>query len=255
MPVKVFHGHVLSLKDKADYIFIPRYKTTGKLEFTCPKLCALPDMVRLNLKNDIKILDILINERDGIKTTAESLKDMSLTLNIEYKKVLSAYYKTIKHRLNCNMEISQIEPDFKTNKNNPAIAVLGHSYMIYDNLISMKLIKKLIYKKYNVLTPNNLENEEKRNNAYPYKGRYFYREGFDILGSAYTFADDPNIKGIIYLTPFACGIDSLVTEFIEIRLKSNYSIPWMKLTVDEHTGEAGFDTRLEAFLDMIGCSQ
>ena len=29
-------------------------------------------------------------------------------------------------------------------------------------------------------------------------------------------------------------------------------IPYMKLTIDEHTGEAGFDTRLEAFIDMLG---
>ena len=252
LPVKVLHGHVLNLKDKADYIFIPRYKTTDKQEFTCPKLCGLPDIARLNLKNDIKILEVMIDEKKGMENTIKSLKDMASTLNIEYKKVLSAYYEAIKKRLNFNIKISQIESDLKKNENKPVIVVLGHPYMIYDNYISMKLIKKLIDKEYNVLTPENLDNEVKRNNAYPYKGRYFYRAGFDNLGSAFTYADNPDLKGIIYLTPFACGIDSLVIEFIEIRLKSNYKIPWMKLTVDEHTGEAGFDTRLEAFLDMIG---
>ncbi|GAE90647.1 hypothetical protein [Acetivibrio straminisolvens] len=57
---------------------------------------------------------------------------------------------------------------------------------------------------------------------------------------------------MIYLTPFACGVDAFVLEFIERRLKEQYNMPLLKLTVDEHTGEAGFDTRLEAFLDMIG---
>jgi hypothetical protein len=42
----------------------------------------------------------------------------------------------------------------------------------------------------------------------------------------------------------------LVTEFIEHLPKGEH--PWMKLRWTSHTGEAGFDTRIEAFLDMIG---
>jgi len=61
LPVKVFHGHVMSLKDKVDYIFIPRYQSTQKNEYTCPKLCGLPDMIKVNLGNQIKILEIKIN--------------------------------------------------------------------------------------------------------------------------------------------------------------------------------------------------
>ncbi len=75
--------------------------------------------------------------------------------------------------------------------------------------------------------------------------------GFDNLGSAFTFAEDKDVNGIIYLTPFACGLDSIIIEFIERRLKSHYNVPFLKLTIDEHTGEAGFDTRLEAFLDLM----
>ena len=44
---------------------------------------------------------------------------------------------------------------------------------------------------------------------------------------------------------------TLIIEFIERRIKKESTMPFLKLTVDEHSGEAGFDTRLEAFLDMI----
>lgn len=54
LPVKVFHGHVYSLKDQVDYIFIPRYISIDKNEYTCPKFCGLPDMSLLNLKRGIK---------------------------------------------------------------------------------------------------------------------------------------------------------------------------------------------------------
>jgi len=57
LPVKVFHGHAYSLKDKVDYIFIPRYTSVDKNEYTCPKFCGLPDMTLLNLKRQIKLLE------------------------------------------------------------------------------------------------------------------------------------------------------------------------------------------------------
>lgn len=59
---------------------------------------------------------------------------------------------------------------------------------------------------------------------------------------------DETIDGIIYLACFGCGPDSLVGQIIQRRVRKT---PFMLVTVDEHTGEAGLVTRLEAFCDMI----
>lgn len=254
LPVKVFHGHVLSLADKADYIFIPRYISLAKNEFACPKFCGLPDMAKLNLKIHINILEIQLNLDNSIDQTYETLKALSKRLNINYKYVIEVFddaFTSFKQEQN---EISTNNNTFKETEstNNLVISVLGHPYMIHDNYLSMNLIKKLTDRNVSVYTPMNLNHEIKRENAYPYYGKAFWEVGFDNLGSAFTFAGMKNVKGIIYLTPFACGVDSFVLEFIERRLQSYYNIPFMKLTVDEHTGEAGFDTRIEAFLDMVG---
>jgi predicted nucleotide-binding protein (sugar kinase/HSP70/actin superfamily) len=56
------------------------------------------------------------------------------------------------------------------------------------------------------------------------------------------------IDGIIYVACFGCGPDSLVGEIIERKVKSK---PFMLITIDEHTGEGGLVTRLEAFCDML----
>lgn len=253
LPVKVFHGHVYSLKDKVDYIFIPRYTSVDKNEYTCPKFCGLPDMTLLNLKNQVKILEVKVHIDKGPKQTYESLKEIARSLNIKFSYVIEAFKNA------SDTFIENQEEILKTNKINRvksssklAISVLGHPYMIHDNYLSMKLIMKLIDRDINVYTPMSLDNEAKRQNAYPYQGKVFWDVGFDNLGSAFIFAEDKDVKGIIYLTPFACGVDSIIIEFIERRLKSHYEVPFLKLTIDEHTGEAGFDTRLEAFLDMIG---
>lgn len=36
-PVKVFYGHVMSLKDRVDYLFIPRMVCVEKNVYFCPK--------------------------------------------------------------------------------------------------------------------------------------------------------------------------------------------------------------------------
>lgn len=251
LPVKVFHGHVYSLKDKVDYIFIPRYTSLDKNEYACPKFCGLPDMTLLNLKYQIKVIEVKLHLDMQPELTFESLKELSGKLGLKYSVVKEAFRSSLSiYEAHCKKQLDENSIDYQDGTS-PALSVLGHPYMIYDNYLSMKLIKKLKAKGINVYTPISVEHEVKRKNAYPFQGKVFWDIGFENLGSAFTFAECRSIKGIIYLTPFACGIDAFVVEFIERRFKSKYSVPFLKLTVDEHTGEAGFDTRIEAFLDMV----
>lgn len=250
LPVKVFHGHVLSLMDKADYIFIPRYVTLGKDAFCCPKLCGLPDMTMLNLKNCSNIIEVLIDIRGGIYKAEPCLRDISEKLSIPFSEVKSAYLEFLKQADDENKPIALKTKKQEENRQ-AEIAVLGHPYMIYDSYLCMNLQKKLSSKGIRVITPSDLNGKIKKSFASPFLEKAFWSIGYDTLGSAFAFAEKQNIKGMIYLTPFACGIDSLVTEFIERRLKSKPQLHYMKITMDEHTGEAGFNTRLEAFLDMI----
>jgi predicted nucleotide-binding protein (sugar kinase/HSP70/actin superfamily) len=247
LPIKVLTGHALELMDGADYIFIPRYKSTDTLEFTCPKFCGLPDMIRLNIKNSAKILDIDIDLDKGTEKTDRSLKELAKAVGAGYDTAQKAFYEIVRPRLRPGMEAADIEPRFKKR---PAIAVLGHPYVINDAFLSMNLKEKLSARDYGVVSPADLDRATKKRNAYPHF-EFFYGVGFDILGSAFTFAQDPTVRGIVYLSTFSCGLDSILTEYIERHLKACGPLPYLKITLDEHTGEAGFDTRLEAFLDMI----
>lgn len=254
LPVKVFHGHVYSLKDKVDYIFIPRYISVDTNEYTCPKFCGLPDMSLLNLKENIRVLEIKLHLDKNIKYTFKSLKELSIKINIEYSKVIEVFKNTLDLFNKSEEEKSKCNLNQVHNSKKLTISVLGHPYVIYDHYVSMKLIDKLKKRNIEVYTPRSIDKKTKRLNAYPFQGKVFWGVGFENLGSAFTFAEDDNVNGIIYLSPFACGVDAFIIEFIERQFKAqyNYNVPFLKLTIDEHTGEAGFNTRLEAFLDMIG---
>ncbi|MCL5072842.1 MAG: hypothetical protein M1308_18390, partial [Actinobacteria bacterium] len=64
---------------------MPRYTSLDKNEYTCPKFCGLPDMTLLNLKKQIKVLEIKLHVDKFPELTYESLKELSKILNIKYK--------------------------------------------------------------------------------------------------------------------------------------------------------------------------
>lgn len=254
LPVKVMAGHVLELADKCDIVFVPRYMSTARHELCCPKLCGLPDMIKLNLKNKVDIMEIVVDFNNGLEKTKNTLSNVAQRLSVDKETAESAFKRAVENKINADVD-SRIMADMEIGSlgTKKTIAVLGHPYMIYDRFLSMDLISKLEAADFNVVTPDVLDHKTRIGNAYPYEGgrKNFYGVGSDNLGCAFTCVNRPEVEGIVYLTPFACGIDSLVTEFIERHLKKTRKVPLLKLTVDEHTGEAGFDTRIEAFLDML----
>lgn len=58
------------------------------------------------------------------------------------------------------------------------------------------------------------------------------------------------LDGIIHILPLSCTPE-LVAQGILPRVSADYAIPILSLVVDEHAAETGFQTRLEAFADLI----
>ena len=58
------------------------------------------------------------------------------------------------------------------------------------------------------------------------------------------------VDGFIQVVPFACGTEAIIGDLIERRLKEAGK-PMLRLNFEEHSGEAGLITRVEAFLDLI----
>ncbi|AEV68110.1 hypothetical protein [Acetivibrio clariflavus] len=56
--------------------------------------------------------------------------------------------------------------------------------------------------------------------------------------------------GVIQIYPFTC-MPEIIAQNVLIEVQRKYKIPVMTLIVDEMTGEEGYKTRLEAFVDML----
>ena len=67
-----------------------------------------------------------------------------------------------------------------------------------------------------------------------------------MVGAIELYKD--KVDGIILMSSFPCGPDSLVNEIILRRVKG---IPILNLVLDGQEGSAGLETRLESFVDII----
>lgn len=259
-PIKVYYGHVRELCSKSlDYIFIPRLVSVEHRSFICPKFMGLPDMIKAVLE-----LPPVINLTIDISRTERNLQRDIITVGqmfTPHKKVIqNAYQHGILELRRCKelckagyniaeaISIWEGEEIPLPSSYDLNIGVLGHGYSLYDQTISMNLIARLRQMGCRVHVVENLDREAIETNAARIPKRVFWTLGRKLVGSALLMEKEPDVDGIIYLACFGCGPDSMVGEIIERKIKSK---PFMMMTIDEHTGEAGMVTRLEAFCDML----
>ena len=57
--------------------------------------------------------------------------------------------------------------------------------------------------------------------------------------------------GVIYLSSFACGVDSVVVPIVQAVCRRCEDLPCLTVTVDEHASAAHVEVRVEAFLDCV----
>lgn len=130
------------------------------------------------------------------------------------------------------------------------VAVLGHPYLLGDGLLNKNLFRWLWESGAKVL-PNTVfsdEDLEREARLLPDISWSYERE---LLAAASLFSRRSEVDGIVYLTSFGCGPDSLVMEMFRRETLPRDGKPFMEVVLDEHSAESGVRTRAEAFVDML----
>lgn len=258
-PVKIYYGHVASLLKKADCLFLPRLVSIQERSYICPKFMGLPDMIRANFPEHPEIIDHTFDGSRKGQSLSKDLEHLGRKLGhppetvrracAESIAALREYETKLKGGQNPMTVLDGARFGFGERK--LKVALLGHGYNIYDPYASMNIIAKLARLGVEAITAESVDPAARDQAAEVLPKRMFWTLGHRILGSALYLEQRDDIAGIIHMASFGCGPDSLVAELLERLLKRRRRKPLLCLTIDEHTGEAGLDTRLEAFIDMI----
>lgn len=267
LPIKVYIGHILNLLDKGvDKIFVPSIQSIAPKIYNCSKIRGLPDLVRNVVKRPFTMIETTLDKSEkgqGLyEFLAESVKVFGITdKNLIYRaskagwrcynnfhimtKSGMSYTKALNYALQGKVIIEDATKEYPI-----SVALVAHGYNIYDDRVCMKIFDKLEAMDVKVYTSLQLSDEQLDNGITSLGNEQYWANEHDMTGSAGHYLKDAKIDGIITLTAFGCGPDSLMIERITRKAK-HFNKPLLNLTIDEHTGEAGFITRLEAFVDML----
>jgi len=270
LPVKAFLGHVIYLVEKCDYIFIPAIRSVKYKVYNCSKFLGLPDMTKAVIPESPPILDIEIDINKGKRTLYQAIYQLgrhftwsplkvkrasiaAWQAHLNYRQLMAESYLTPPQAIERISGTS--DPESKLPSSNPAspqatVAIIGHPYLLYDEYINHRLIHRLEQAHNRVLTPEMVTAPELESAIIRLVGRAYWTYEEEVVGAGEHYLKS-GTDGIIGIMAFGCGPDSLMMDMVHRQATSLRVTPFMNLTLEEHTAEAGIVTRLEAFLDMI----
>ena len=266
LPIKVFVGHVANLLSKGcKKIFVPSIQSTAYKVNNCTKVRGLPEIIRnvidqpftmieptLDKTNNIGFKDFCYDAAHQLEIYDEEMINSAIKSgwemydNFRQMTVKGVpFEKALDYALNKETIVKPIEIVKPL-----SIVIMAHGYNLFDERISMRLISRLEKMGVKTYTGLNVTAEDSINSIKKLDEIQYWANELDLTGAAAYYMLNGRIEGIIALSAFGCGPDSLMVNEIEYHA-SEKNIPMMHLTIDEHTGEAGFMTRIEAFVDMI----
>ncbi len=265
LPIKLVFGHVITLADKVDYLFIPRLVSIERDTYLCPHFAGLPDVLHALMPHLPPILDIHFNVRKkGV--TMKSIYEAGKRFDKNPLKVYRAYQKAQKEyekfleRIRDGITPQEAIKVFDGEEISPVkgrekrlnIALIGNPYTVYDPFSSLDIIQRLKKLGARIYTSEMIPDEIIEERVRTLSKRIYWTFGKETVGAGFHFLDSPEIDGLIYIISFECGPDSLLKEIVDDKARKNKKVAYMSLVIDEHTGETGMDTRLDAFVEMIG---
>lgn len=259
---KVYWGHFLWLDGKCDLIFVPRLKTNEENLEYCPKFFGIPDLAKI-LFHPIKLPSVVFNRgakqfnrllTESFDERKEKLEKTLEKLGKKLNKNKEEIKKALENALLKEKELKEKRSrEFfeKIHSEKQKIILISHPYNLYDEYVNLRMKEKL--EKLGVQpifideVPISINQQNLHKSVSTIK--FHWEFGKEIMEKIQEILKY-EISGAIEISSFACGCDAVLKEFIEKEFKEA-KVPFLYLIIDEHTGEAGFQTRLEAFIDTL----
>lgn len=246
LPVKVFAGHLLELREGADAILVPRVISQYRGTKACPKYLGLPDLARA-LEPDLPpVLAPLMDLADRKRRWARDWYALARGCGAGDHAASSATRKMLGSLRSLDTQKASLaEPGAFT------VGVAGHLYNVHDQRVSLGLVERIRAMGAEVATVEQVPRARAHRQLKTLGRRIRWDFEGRLVGAVLDWSRTSSVAGIIYVSSFACGPGSMIGALLEDQLRRERSVPMMMITMDEHSAEGGLVTRVEAFLDML----
>ena len=242
---KLFFGHVSALEGKCDAVFVPRIANYGKDGVMCSSFEGLYDMaVNTFRDHDIDFFNCTVSIQQKCPEEQAYIM-LGVSLGASEAKAREAYQKSYQ-AWQAAQKAHIAEEEARLHDDRIKILVVGHSYNLYDEYIGKPILKGIEQLDAVPICSDAVDLKQAQEDSLNICKSVPWIMSRELLGSIAKYHND--VDGIILLTAFPCGPDSMINEMIIRRIKDR---PILNLLLDSQDGNAGIETRLESFIDII----
>jgi len=243
LPVKAFAGHLASLVGRCDYIFAPRFERLGKHEEFCVRFWGLTDLARGSFPGARILSHSVQSGRPG--SQLRGFLGLGRDLGKSKAQSLRAYLRAVSAQRIKDARERERQRRLLTA---PGLKVLvaAQPYISYDRAIGGPLIKLLREAGLTPIFAESCPRPAARQAANRLTHSLYWTMNKEIVGALELLR--PHINGVILVSAFPCGTDCLVNELLLRRVKD---IPITQIILDGLHGQAGLQTRIECFADIL----
>jgi predicted CoA-substrate-specific enzyme activase len=260
-PAEISHGFLFNLlKKKPDYLFLPQlkgaYMDKGcEKSITCPLAqgepyylsSAFKDMETYrSLKEEGNVMTPVIDFSRGYETEEDTFIFTARKLGFRKNAARKAFSEAVEVQRDVHKEMKEAGLRFihelAKDTDRSAVVIFGRSYNAFVPEANMGIPHKFASRGVPVIPFDFLPLAEE-----PVPDTMYWSTGQSILKGTAFIEKHPQLFGC-YITNFSCGPDSfLVGSFRQIMGKK----PFLILELDSHVADAGLETRIEAFMDIV----
>jgi predicted nucleotide-binding protein (sugar kinase/HSP70/actin superfamily) len=264
-PAELAHGFFYSLIESGtplDYIFLPHFKAVpgdnGPKAHSQSQVCPLVQgetfYLQTTFRNRLdrmaqsgtRLLSPLIDLSGGLKDAKAPLIQTAVEMGLKRKTAEVAFAKALQEQNDCLAEMKAIGQkalaQLVTDPDKFAVVIFSRPYNGYADEAHMGIPHKFASRGILVIPLDFLNIDEERSKRHMYWGMG------KIMMKAGRFVErHPQLFGT-YITNFSCGPDSFVVGYFREIMGRK---PSLTLELDSHTADAGLETRVEAFLDIV----
>lgn len=261
-PAEIAHGCFADLlQQKPDYLFLPHLKGAfvaedAGISTICPLsqgepyylTTAFGDHAHLQkLISEGRVLKPVVDFSQGILKAEPSFIGMAKSLGRSTQKVRKAFAAAAQVQATIRKAMQEkglrFLADLEGDAGRHAVVIFGRSYNACASQLNMGIPDKFASRGIAVMPIDFLPLQGE---SFP-DGMY-WSSGQLISRAAALVMKHPQLFGC-FITNFSCGPDSFLLTYFRHIMGSK---PFLILELDSHVADAGLDTRIEAFLDIIG---
>lgn len=262
---KTYMGHVAALLDEdvCDAIFVPSYDSVDVRAGFCTKYQSLPDLVAATFADRApRLITMRVQRANDRKQTRADFVELGRKLGISSRQTIRAYNKAQRAQIAFNdvlateqqKTLALLKTYRKTVATDPnhaeqapvALLLVAHPYIAHDPYIGGDIVSTIEQLGGIVIFADQADHAVSFKRSFEFSETLPWIINRHLAGAIMQLRKE--VDGIVLLSAFPCGPDSMFDDAV---MRSVKDIPILNLMIDAQNGNAGIETRLESFIDIL----